>query len=171
MIVKGAKKFSKSDIAALNMAAKLMLNLKEPLLAERIILMCQNGRVSLPLFNNIKGRREFICNNRTSVEIALRDCYFSYVGGDKFRFVTEKERLEPLMTVAGLLKTARKELHIPQLELARQLNCSSAYISRIERGCQELSLRKAMEIAQLLGMELLVTIKRKGNSPLLPADE
>jgi predicted transcriptional regulator len=169
-IVKAAKKFSKADIQALNLATKMMLNLKETKLAERITVMAKNGWTALPLYSNINGRREFNFINRQSVEVALRDCYFSYVGDDKFRFITEKERREPLVTVAKLLKEAREELHITQMELARQMNCSNVYISRIESGEQKLSIHKATRIAELLGMELLITVKRKINSPLLPEE-
>ena len=44
----------------------------------------------------------------------------------------------------------RKDNHITQERLAEQMNVSTAYISKIERGSAQLSLERLVQICQLL---------------------
>jgi DNA-binding XRE family transcriptional regulator len=168
--INAAAKFSKADTEALSIAAKMLLNIKETKIAGKILRMAQNGQTLLSLYNNIRGRREIICINRNMVDSVLQDCYFSYVGNDKFRFMTEDERRKPMLAVINSLRETRNELQLSQAAVAKRLNVSVQYISAIECGRQKISIEQAAKIAAAFGMEFCVSLKRKNNSPLIEDD-
>jgi DNA-binding XRE family transcriptional regulator len=166
-IIKAAENFSRKDVEALNMATRMLLNIKENKIAERVSLMAKNGFVTLSLVKYASGHRKMICGNRMLVETVLHDCGFNYLGNDKFRFVTEKERKKPLLSIGKAFKEIRMELNLTQEHVAKRFNVSKSYISAIETGRQQLSICQAGRLAALFGMELSIILKRKGNSPLL----
>jgi DNA-binding XRE family transcriptional regulator len=165
--VKASGKFSPKDTQALNVAIRLLTNIKEVRVAEKIAAMAKNGYTTLSLYNNIRGRREILYSNWIMVESILQDCYFSYIGNDKFKFATESSRRKPMTVIVKALKDARIELNISQSMLARSLNVQKPYISAIENGRQRMSVMQAARFASALGMELCISLKRKDNSPLL----
>ena len=165
--ISAAKKFSKADTEDLNVAAKMLLNIKETKIAEIILRMARNGRTLLLLYNNIRGQREPAFVNRNMVDVVLQDFHFSYVGNDKFRFMTEDERKKPMLAVVDALRETRNELQLSQAEVAKRLNVSVQYISGIERGRRQISIEQATKIAAAFGMELCISLKRKNNSPLI----
>jgi DNA-binding XRE family transcriptional regulator len=167
MQITAAEKFSKSDVEALNVAAKILINIGETKIAEKIAKMAKNGQTIVSLFNNVRGRREVVCVNRAKVEGVLRDCRFSYIGNDKFKFATAADRKKPIAAIVKALRDARRELGISQHLLARQLNVSTAYISAIETGRKHPSIAQVARFAEAFGMERSITLKRKDNSPLL----
>jgi DNA-binding transcriptional regulator YiaG len=158
-----AEKFSKSDVEALNVAAKILINIGETKIAK----MAKNGQTIVSLFNNVRGRREVVCVNRAKVESVLQDCRFSYIGNDKFKFATAADRKKPIATIVKALRDARRELGISQSMLVRQLNVSVSYISAIETGQKHPSIAQVVRFAEAFGMELSITLKRKDNAPLL----
>jgi DNA-binding XRE family transcriptional regulator len=168
--INAATKFSKADTEALNIAAKMLLNIKETKIAEKILRMARNGRIFLSLYNSIRGRREIACINRNMVDSVLQDCYFSYVGNDRFRFMTENERKKPVLAIINSLRDTRIELKLSQAVVAKRLNVSVQYISAIECGRQNISIEQAAKIAAAFGMELCVSLKRKDSSPLVEDD-
>jgi DNA-binding XRE family transcriptional regulator len=165
--IKAAEKFSEKDTETLNMAIRMLLNIQENEIARKVTLMAKNGIFTLSLFKNVNGARKMICLNRTVVESVLQDCHFNYIGNDKFRFVTEKERQNPLLSIGKAFKEIRLELNLTQEDVANRLNASNQYVCAIENGRQQLSICQARRIAALFGMDISISLKRKSNSPLV----
>jgi DNA-binding XRE family transcriptional regulator len=158
--VKASEKFSKKDTEILNAAERMLLNINETRVAEKITAMAKNGWTALSLFSNIRGRRDTVCVNQPLVESILRDHNFNYMGNDRFRFVTEKERKKILLTIGKSFREIRMELNLTQEQVATELNVSREYVSCVENGNRRLSVIQAERIAAVFGMELSITLKR-----------
>jgi transcriptional regulator with XRE-family HTH domain len=63
--------------------------------------------------------------------------------------------MEPTKLIRDLAK-ARHQLGITQTELARKLGLKQAYISEIENGIRDSRLSLIMDLARVLGFELML---------------
>jgi transcriptional regulator with XRE-family HTH domain len=85
---------------------------------------------------------------------------------DKFKKLTEKLENKPEYKYEGLLfEFVEQVLEIMEREqlsrtdLAKKLGCSNAYITKLFKGNQNLTLRKIFEIADALGCSFNFAIK------------
>ncbi len=75
--------------------------------------------------------------------------------GTAERAIAEQEALE--FYTSQVLREARKEAKVTQSELARRLNSSKSYISRIENGLISPSVGTFYRIINALGMRVEIT--------------
>jgi DNA-binding XRE family transcriptional regulator len=153
--------FSQNDLDALNATMRLCLNIGEKNVAEKIKWNIEHGHTKLTLVEKSKGKKVNICINRAKVEKILTSWHFFFIGGDSFRFTTEEKRRQPLEIFAKSLKDIRLSTGISQRQLAKTLKVSNNYISQVEGARRFLSLLQIERIADALGAEVSIVLRRK----------
>ena len=76
---------------------------------------------------------------------------------------TMKQRLNSISQLAKILVARRKAMRMSQQALAAKLGIGQAALSQIEGGSITLSVRRLLDIANVLDLE--VVIQNKQNSP------
>ena len=85
---------------------------------------------------------------------------------DRYRKVAEQYKDDPEYILEGLLIDINEQLvgemerkKFTRTQLAKQLNCSNAYITKLLNGTENLTLKKLLEVALALGKELDIALK------------
>jgi len=66
-------------------------------------------------------------------------------------------------TFGAAVKTHRKRLHITQLHLAAIANTGVRFISDLENGKHTVQLDKALEVAKVLGLKVVISSAQGNN--------
>ena len=85
---------------------------------------------------------------------------------DRYRKLAEQYKDDPEYILEGLLIDINEQLvgemerkKITRTQLAKQLNCSNAYITKLLNGTENLTLKKLLEVALALGKEIDIALK------------
>lgn len=73
----------------------------------------------------------------------------------------EDARIHQVEDLGELIKTTRKQQQLSQIDVAGLANCGNRFIVDLESGKKTIQMQKAIEVLELLGLELYV--KRKGS--------
>lgn len=82
--------------------------------------------------------------------------------GDKVRIHEKKKPLLELKTVACQIRELRKKRGYTQKELAKRMHVVQSYISKIERGENNISVETLSHVAHILKVKLVVQLENKG---------
>jgi transcriptional regulator with XRE-family HTH domain len=93
---------------------------------------------------------------------------------ERFNKLLDKYKDDPEFIFQGfILKVSEKiaslleDQHMSRTDLAKALSCSPAYITKLLRGSENLTLRKLFEVSRALGAELSVNVeaRSRGQNP------
>lgn len=98
--------------------------------------------------------------NTKRIERTLLNNGFSWIGDNKFKFITDYDKRYPYRTLGLQFKAIRKSLVLTQDEIADKLKCNQSYIANIEAGKEQISLQKIKEISKILGVECVFLLKK-----------
>jgi DNA-binding XRE family transcriptional regulator len=94
---------------------------------------------------------------KIQVGIPLRDVLRKDLKDPGFRKAFEEADIEARLAVQIAL--ARNRAHMSQVQLARKLGTKQQTISRIERGCQNLTLHTLWKISQAVKSKLVIELR------------
>lgn len=93
---------------------------------------------------------------------------------ERFNKLLDKYRDDPEFIFQGLILrvserivTLMNDQNMTRTDLAKALSCSPAYITKLLRGSENLTLRKLFEVSRALGAELSVNVeaRSRGHNP------
>lgn len=70
-------------------------------------------------------------------------------------------RIKVVKDLGELVQQERKEQKLSQIDVAGLVGCGNRFIVDLEKGKETIRMQKAIEVLELLGLELIV--KRKGS--------
>ena len=78
-----------------------------------------------------------------------------------FRGILVRQTLNHITQIGKIVAARRRALKISQQTLAAKLGISQNYLSEIESGTKKLSTQRFLEIANVLGLELVIQSKQQ----------
>jgi len=78
-----------------------------------------------------------------------------------FRGILVRQTLNHITQIGKIVAARRRAVKISQQALAAKLGISQNYLSEIESGTKKLSTQRFLEIANVLGLELVIQSKQR----------